>query len=100
MVDMRLAMLGMAAALAGPLAAEEVELRSPLTTVVRIAEAVDAPDKVIETTLVVPTGAPGDLGVGAFAVDQHGRWYQRVQAQALTPGRHQLRFALGRDDRL
>lgn len=72
----------------------QVGLRAPLTTVVTLGETLEGEhDLLVEVT--VPANAPADLGLGTWRADRTGRWFQRVHAGVLTPGRHHLRFALG-----
>jgi hypothetical protein len=80
------------------LTALEVELQSPLTTVVRCPAPVPGGDLVIRAVVVVPGGAPGDLGVGAFVSDRHGRWFQQFRPGTLSPGRHPLSIQVNADE--
>jgi hypothetical protein len=73
--------------------AVEVQLAAPLTTIIPLADhAVDERFAAITATVIVPANAPDDLGIGAFFTDDDGIWFQRLHPQALTPGRHHLRF--------
>jgi hypothetical protein len=54
-------------------------------------------DRVVEVDVEVPAGAPPGLGIGAFAADRHGRWYQRTHPLPLAPGNHALRFVMSAD---
>ncbi|MBA3847662.1 MAG: hypothetical protein H0X45_13600, partial [Planctomycetes bacterium] len=86
--------LAITALLTAAAGAREVELRAPLTTIVRAETPVpdgDHGDLVVVADLVVPGDAPRDLGIGAFVADQHGRWYQTAPAGAVPPGRATLR---------
>lgn len=79
----------------------EVELQSPLNTVVRCAVPHRGNGaKTIEAVVEVPANAPADLGVGAFVTDQHGRWFQRYAPGRLAPGSHRLSFRISPDDQL
>ena len=71
-----------------PLAAatHEVQLRSPLTTLVRLAGEPPAGAFILRAVIQVPDQAPADLGVGAFVADRHGRWFQRLHPGVLHPG--------------
>jgi hypothetical protein len=40
----------------------------------------------LKATLIIPSDAPADLGVGVYASDRHGRWFQRVVDGHLKPG--------------
>ncbi len=90
-----------ALAVAAPADAQEVELRAPLTTIVRAEAPVPEGDgaMALVAVLVVPDDAPRDLGVGAFVADRHGRWYQAVRDGVLGPGRTTLRLELSRSAR-
>jgi hypothetical protein len=74
--------------------AVEVELRSPLTTMVKMSAHSAAPDKTIAATIEVPAGAPPDLGVGVYLCDQHGQWYQRCSRERLVPGRNKFHMQI------
>ena len=84
------------------LPATDVQLRSPLTTIVPFVDK--GTDKSaagllgVEAEIIVPDDAPADLGVGAFATDRHGVWFQVCRPGVLAPGRQTLRFTLGADD--
>ncbi|HYE08003.1 MAG TPA: hypothetical protein VEL07_20970 [Planctomycetota bacterium] len=75
-------------------------VRAPLATLVAQPHwpATGAPaGREIAATIVVADGAPADLGVGAYARDQDGRWWQCRHPAPLVPGinRLRLRFARG-----
>ncbi|HYE04709.1 MAG TPA: hypothetical protein VEL07_04230 [Planctomycetota bacterium] len=91
-----LAIIALLAAATAGIAAREVELRAPLTTIVRAEAPVPDGDGdlVVVADIVVPADAPRDLGVGAFVADQHGRWYQTARPGRIAPGRATLRLAL------
>ncbi len=64
--------------------ARTVQLAAPLTTVMRCRDPLPAiadGARRLRARIVVPRDAPADLGVGVFATDRHGRWFQ-----ALLPG--------------
>jgi len=75
------------------LAAVEVPLRSPLTTVHEQALVPGTQRAVLD--LVVPEDAPADLGVGIYAADRDGGWWQRPLAAGLKPGSHRFTVAIG-----
>src|SRR5260221_13131771 len=77
-----------------PLAALELPLQAPLTSMARYPGPVPGGDLVIRAMLVAPEDAPPDLGVGAFVSDRHGRWFQQCRPGALAPGRPALSFTL------
>jgi hypothetical protein len=79
-------------------ATQEVELRAPLTTLVRCAGTVPTTGLVVRARVRVPVGAPADLGVGAFVADRHGRWFQRTLDRPLIVGVHDVAIALGPDE--
>ena len=68
----------------------DVSLQSPLTTVVHCPAPVPAGDLVIRAMVVIPAGAPEDLGIGAFVSDRHGRWFQQCRPGVLGPGNHAI----------
>ena len=70
-----------------------ITLATPLTTLVPCPLQRAGPQE-LGVTVTVPAGAPADLGIGAFAVDQQGHWYQCTKHGALTPGTHRLTFPL------
>lgn len=71
--------------------AEDRPLAGPLTTLVPTELPSPGP-AVLEAEIVVPVGAPDDLGVGAWLEDHDGTWYQRLHPGRLEPGRQQLRL--------
>jgi hypothetical protein len=83
-----------------PLAALELPLQAPLTSVARYAGPIAGGDLVIRAMVVVPDGAPADLGVGAFVSDRHGRWFQQCRPGTLAPGRQAVSFTLAADSPL
>jgi formylglycine-generating enzyme required for sulfatase activity len=70
-----------------------ITLATPLTTLLPCPLPRSGP-QVLGVTVTVPAGAPADLGIGAFAMDQQGRWYQCTKHGPLTPGTHRLTFHL------
>jgi hypothetical protein len=78
---------------AGLLGGAEVRVDAPLGTLVT-APGTCTGGRVVEATVTVPPGTPGELGVGAWAGDIHGRWFGQPQAQRLGPGTNQVRIAL------
>jgi hypothetical protein len=70
------------------LAAVEVPLLSPLST--RVAAPHPGGPARLLATVTVPPGAPDDLGCAVWIADRHGRWWQRIAAHRLAPGRHEL----------
>lgn len=81
------------------LLAIEVPLCSPLTTLIEAGE-VPAGDKILAVELSIPTDAPADLGLGAYACDRDGRWFRSPRAAGIGPGRHRLEFPFTSVDRL
>ena len=77
------------------LAAVEVRLQAPLTTVHRLAPTGFGQGERLQVDLVVPAAAPADLGVGAYRTDRDGTWFQRLHPQRLQAGRQRLVFDLG-----
>ncbi|MBA2479750.1 MAG: autotransporter-associated beta strand repeat-containing protein, partial [Planctomycetes bacterium] len=77
-----------------------VDLRAPITTIVPLPTPAGGSDRTIDAQITVPADAPTDLGVGAFIVDQHGQWFQRIDRERLRVGRNHRRFALGPDEHL
>ena len=73
-------------------------LRAPLTTRLELPHAL-AGSRMLHARVTVPAGLPA-LGIGAFAADRHGHWYQRVLPQPLAPGTHEVSFAIARDQPL
>lgn len=67
----------------------DVVVRAPLTTLVPCLNRA-APGMQLAVTLTVPLCAPGDLGVGVYVSDRHGRWFQRAWPGSLRAGRHEL----------
>jgi len=80
------------------LAAVEVTLAAPLSTLVPISEPLPPGGKTVTATCTVPADAPPDLGVGAYLTDAHGRWFQHLQSGILKPGNQHVRIAFGDDD--
>lgn len=76
------------------MAAQEIVLAAPLTTIVDGWQRAPGGEAVIRAVIEVPSDAPADLGVGAWVGDAHGRWFQRARQGALTPGRHVLSFSV------
>lgn len=76
------------------LAGVEVLLAAPLATIVRLPTPSGPGGRVVEAMLTIPADAPADLGVGAFACDAHGRWFQRLHPVRLRPGRQRLAIPL------
>ncbi|MBA3710137.1 MAG: autotransporter-associated beta strand repeat-containing protein, partial [Planctomycetes bacterium] len=74
--------------------AVQVPLTAPITTIVALPTP-PGDERVVDAWITVPADAPPDLGVGAFIVDQHGRWFQRIDPERLPPGRSHRRFDLG-----
>jgi hypothetical protein len=72
-----------------------VELRAPLTTLVRLAGTLHGDDVMFSARVLVPADAPADLGVGAFVCDRHGRWFQSVHGTRLGPGLQLVDIAVG-----
>lgn len=83
----------LAGAAAGDAAPRLVELRAPLTTVVELATASPGPRR-LSLDLEVPPDAPRDLGIGVYAEDLDGTWFQRALPGTLAPGRRTLVFDL------
>ncbi len=67
----------------------DVILQAPLTTQVPCMGPV-APGTRFTATITVPAGAPADLGVGLYAGDRHGHWYQCTLPGVLAPGVHAI----------
>ncbi|MFW5846438.1 MAG: hypothetical protein ACOCXJ_09450, partial [Planctomycetota bacterium] len=77
-----------------PATAQELALRSPLSTPWRLAVS-GLPDAgSLRARVRVPDGAPADLGIGAFACDREGRWMQYLRPGTLGPGTHALSIPL------
>jgi len=74
----------------GGLSAQEIELQSPLTTVIRGWSTTTAGRAAWRVRVVIPADAPADLGLGAFVEDPHGRWFQHVFPGTWAPGTHEL----------
>jgi hypothetical protein len=72
-----------------------VELCAPLTTLARVAGPLRGEDALISARVLVPADAPADIGVGAFVVDRHGRWFQSVHGTPLQRGLNLVRIAVG-----
>jgi hypothetical protein len=79
--------LALAVLVALPLAAVEVPLCAPASTIIPASGPVPTGGVVVSATVTVPADAPTDLGVGAWAGDRHGSWAGRPGGR-LTPGRH------------
>ncbi len=73
----------------------DIRLRSPLSTLLPIAAPLDADGVSLEVDVDVPVDVAGDVGVGAFAVDAAGHWFQQTRDGVLTPGHHLLKFTIG-----
>lgn len=71
------------------LAAADVALASPLTTVVPLNQGIIGPRQV-EVTVTVGADAPADLGIGVVVRDRDGRWFQVVAPQPLRPGKQTM----------
>jgi len=56
-------------------------------------------EAVLRAEITVPSDAPGDLGLGVFLRDRHGRWFQRALGP-LPPGRHRVAVPVGAGDPL
>ncbi len=70
-----------------------VILASPLNTIIPCPlPTIGAQD--LSVTVTVPADAPADLGIGAWAGDLHGHWFQCTEPGTLTPGTHRLTFHL------
>jgi hypothetical protein len=76
-------------------ATQEVELKSPLTTLVRYTGETPVGTFVVRAVVRVPANAPADLGIGAFVADRHGRWFQRARPEPLRPGANPIALVLG-----
>lgn len=77
-----------------PSSERRVVLQAPLTTLVRLDDTITAPPQAIRAVVAVPTDAPADLGIGVFAVDQHGRWFQGLRPGTLAAGSHTVELPL------
>lgn len=77
--------------LALAVAAVEVVLTSPLTTVLPLDQDLIGPRRVA-LTLTIGDDAPADLGVGVVVRDRDGRWFQVVHPHPLRPGVQQVHF--------
>ena len=75
-----------------------IALRAPLTTRLEFPQLI-AGARVVQARVIVPPGM-SSLGIGAFAADRHGRWYQRVLAQPLRAGAQDVTFAIAADQPL
>jgi len=82
---------------AGRLAAVEVTLASPLTTVVPLDTTVTGP-RVVTVRIQVPEGGPADLGLGVVVRDPNGRWFQRAASGALVAGEQVMTFRIDSTD--
>ncbi len=81
-------------------ATQEVPLRAPLTTLVRVTGEVPPTAFVLRAVIHVPADAPADLGVGGFVADRHGRWFQRPHTARLHPGANDLTLAMSQGEPL
>jgi hypothetical protein len=79
-------------------ATQDVPLRAPLTTVVRVAGAIPAGPLVLRARVQVPADAPADLGIGGWVADRHGRWFQRVLPGTLHPGVTEITVRMSPDE--
>ncbi len=73
--------------------AEAITVGGPLPTLLPL-RGIQGP-LIVSATILVPDDAPADLGVGVYACDRHGRWYQHLLPGVLEPGIHRLRIDLG-----
>lgn len=76
------------------LPAAEVILAAPLVGVVRCPEALPGGGVLISATVTIPADAPPDLGLGVWAGDRHGDWFQRLRPGVLRPGVQHISIAL------
>lgn len=83
-------------ACAACLGALEVELRAPLTTIAEFPAPAGA--RAVAVRLVVPPGAPADLGAGLAMRDRDGGWWQRAFSGPLPPGEHRFTVPLAADE--
>jgi len=67
------------------LAAAEIILASPLTTVVPLDTVVTGP-RMVTVRIQVPNDAPADLGLGVVVRDPNGRWFHRIATGSLVAG--------------
>jgi hypothetical protein len=79
--------------------AAEIELRAPLATTVEAAQRV-AGARQVTVALTVPDDAPADLGLGVFARDRDGRWWQKTLVERLAPGEHRFSVVIDPEDGL
>lgn len=79
---------------AAPAVARNVTLQSPLTTLMRFDQPVTTQLRALRAVITVPGDAPGDLGIGVFVVDQHGRWFQGLRPGVLTAGTHAVELPI------
>jgi hypothetical protein len=86
--------LALLLALTAALGAAEMPLRAPLGTVIEATEPLPGDAGAIVAEVVVPDGAPADLGLGVYVRGDDGRWFQRSAPGVVAPGRHRLRFPL------
>jgi len=99
MAPLKIFMLSMSWWLLGVSAsAVDVTLQAPLTTLVPVSGILDAGARELTAIVSVPDNAPADLGVGAYLMDQEGRWWQRFDVHPLRPGTQRVRVALGASD--
>ena len=80
---------------AAAVAAMEVTVRAPLTTIIPAPGPLAPGAREISAIITVPEHAPADLGVGAYLTDQHGQWWQRLDVHPLRPGTQRVRIAFG-----
>lgn len=73
---------------------------APLCTVIPATQALPVAHDLVAATLLIPAGAPPDLGVGAYVMDDQGRWFQSLSESPLTPGIHRLLFPIRGTDPL
>ncbi|NRA39998.1 MAG: hypothetical protein HRU15_17780, partial [Planctomycetes bacterium] len=76
------------------LTAQELVLQCPLTSAATADHTLPAGARAIQAQIIVPEGAPTDLGVGAFIKDDDGSWFQLAKQIHLRPGHHHLHFPL------
>ncbi len=76
-----------------------IALRSPLTTLVEMPQ-VTSGSRHLRATVVVPSNAPSDLGIGVYAQDRDGNWYQRALPGVFASGRHDLDVDLANESPL
>jgi len=74
----------------------QLALSAPLTTVFTLGDQLPG-NRAMNIDVVIPPGAPADLGLGVWRADPVGRWFQRVHNGALPPGAHHLHLNLSGD---